>query len=217
MFQYVGSVFSLKKLFYKKVSWLSIWSDDSDFTKVSVIKRGAKILSSKVGRYSRVGIKTSLANATVGNFTAIGPECVIGPGQHPTNYLTTNSIFYKPGNWGFHDDWVEKIDFDETAPICIGNDVWIGRRVSIMNGVTIGDGAVVAANAVVTKDVPPYAIVGGVPAKVIKYRFSQDIIARLIQIEWWNLSDDEILRIKDLFHIPNPTISDIEKYFPNKC
>ena len=84
----------------------------------------------------------------------------------------------------------------------------------IMDGVTISDGAIVATGAVVTKDVPPYAIVGGVPAKVIKYKFSPEIIARLEEIKWWDLPDEKITEVIDLFHIKNPTLEDINKYFP---
>ena len=82
-----------------------------------------------------------------------------------------------------------------------------------MDGVNIGDGAIVAAGAVVTKDVPPFAVVGGVPAKIIKYRYSQEMIERLLEIKWWNLPDEEISKVIDLFHMPNPLVDDIDKYF----
>lgn len=85
-----------------------------------------------------------------------------------------------------------------------------------MDGVNIGDGAIVASGTVVTKDVPPYAIVGGVPAKIIKYRYSKEMIERLLEIQWWNLPDAEIARCIDLFHIPNPTVDDVNKFFPKK-
>ena len=96
-------------------------------------------------------------------------------------------------------------------PIHIGNDVWIGARSIIMDGVSIGDGAIVAAGSVVTKDVPPYAVVGGSPAKIIKYKFSQDIIDRLEEIQWWNLPDEEITKVVDLFHVKNPSLEEIAK------
>ena len=80
----------------------------------------------------------------------------------------------------------------KTGGISIANDVWIGRHAMIMPGVHIADGAIVAAGAIVTKDVPPYAIVGGVPAKLIRYRFSDDVIAKLLAIRWWEWSDEKI-------------------------
>lgn len=84
----------------------------------------------------------------------------------------------------------------------IGNDVWIGANVIILPGVKIGDGAVIAAGAVVTHDVAPYAIVGGVPAKVIKYRFSRDVIAKFLRIKWWDWSIEKIEENIELFYTP---------------
>ena len=83
-----------------------------------------------------------------------------------------------------------------------------------MDGVNIGDGAIVAAGAVVTKDIPPFAVVGGVPAKVIKYRFPQEMIERLEEIKWWDLPDEELTKVIDLFHKPNPSLEDLYRFFP---
>lgn len=82
--------------------------------------------------------------------------------------------------------------WDNKGDIIIGNDVWIGFEAVIMSGVTIGDGAIIGTRAVVTKDVPPYAIVGGVPAKVIRKRFSSDVISELLRLQWWNWSEGKI-------------------------
>lgn len=92
----------------------------------------------------------------------------------------------------------------KNKPVKIGHDVWIGRNVSIMSGVTIGDGAVIATNSHVTKDIPAYAIVGGNPAKVIKYRFDKEVIARLQAMEWWNWSDEKIFNSLDIICAPPP-------------
>lgn len=210
---YLKNFFSLKKIKYKKISLFSFWKGETTFEKTSVLCRGSQLISSHIGKYARVGVNVSLCSTTVGNFSAIGKDSVLGPGQHPTNYLSLNSIFYKRGNWGFHDDWVREISFEESKPINVGGDVWIGRKVMVMNGVTIGDGAIVGACSVVTKDVPPYAIVAGVPAKVIKYRYSQNIIDKLIKIKWWNLSDEEITRRIGVFHKPDLTEDDINVAF----
>jgi acetyltransferase-like isoleucine patch superfamily enzyme len=88
------------------------------------------------------------------------------------------------------------------GPITIGHDVWIGRRAMIMSGVTIGNGAVIGAGAVVTRDVAPYSIVGGVPAKLIRFRFEQPTIDALQRIRWWDWPDDDIRSRVDLFDLP---------------
>lgn len=213
----LGSLFSIKKLTHKNIAINAIWDKKSKFTDYTHLKRGARLVNSTVGKYSRIGINCKIVNTTVGNFTAIGEDTVAGLGQHPTNYLTYHSIFYKKGNWGWHDDWVKYPEgFQENKPITIGNNVWIGTRVVIMDGVTVGDNSIIASGAIVTKDVPPYSIVGGVPAKVIKTLFDEEMRKRLDEIQWWNLPDEEITRCIDLFHIPNPTVEDVNRFFSKK-
>lgn len=158
----------------------------------SKINRKAKIINSKIDKYSIVGVKTIVCYADVGKFCSIAGSSVIGLGSHPTDIISTSPIFYSKHN-GTGYSWVKSDTYSEFKKVIIGNDVWIGARVLIMGGVKIGDGAIIAAGSIVTKDVPPYAIVGGVPAKIIRYRFDEEIISLLKEIEWW-IKDESFLK-----------------------
>lgn len=211
MNHYIKSFFSFKKLTHKNVSMFAVWDSATSFSETAEIRRFTKLKNVKVGRYSRVNPFCSLANTTVGNFTGISYGSDIGLGRHPLNYPSTQLIFYKINN--MRNDWVKPISL-KPKPVVIGNDVWIGIKTIVLDGVTVGDGAVVGAGSVVTKDVPPYAIVGGAPAKIIRYRFSPEIIERLLEIRWWDLSDEMIAKSIDFFHEPEVTLEIIDKYFP---
>ncbi|WP_051234374.1 CatB-related O-acetyltransferase [Flavobacterium denitrificans] len=130
----------------------------------------------------------------IGNFCSIARGTNIQEHNHDINCITSYFIKYRIFNDKYGSDAVSK------GGIEIGNDVWIGTGSTILTGVKIGDGAVIAANAVVTNDIPPYAIVGGTPAKVLKYRFSEEIINELLKIKWWNWEMDKIKTNKDLFY-----------------
>lgn len=124
---------------------------------------------------------------TIGRFTSIGAGFMNVQGVHPLSepFATTSPMFYSL-NKQTSTTFAKKQMFDEMrAPIRIGNDCWIGCRVFANGGLTIGDGAVVLSGAVLTKDVPPYAIVGGVPAKILKYRYDQETIGFLLETKWW--------------------------------
>lgn len=207
----LSSLFSPKKIIFKKVSFLAFWDAKSSFTSKTHLLRFSKLVNVSIGEYSRIGVNCSVTNATIGRFTAIGKDTIIGLGQHPTNYISTNSIFYRKGQ--FHDNWAQPLEnFEESKRIIIGNDVWIGRKCMIMDGVTVNDGAIVAAGAIVTKDVPPYAIVGGVPAKVLKYRFTTDIVDKLLEIKWWNIPDNKMMRYIDKFHAPILSVEELSDF-----
>lgn len=130
---------------------------------------------------------------SIGSFCCIGANVQLGHNEHPLNYLSVSSFFYLDALGWKNDDTPSHNEFWRPKPITIGNDVWIGDNVFVKNGVTIGNGAVIGARSVVTKDVAPYAIVAGVPAKLIRFRFPEDIISRLQKINWWDL-DDHILK-----------------------
>lgn len=211
---YLSSIFSKKRLTCHDVSVLALWNSKTRFDKTSALRKFSKSYNVRIGRYSSIGVSCKLLNVVIGNFTVIARNCDIGLGVHPTDTLTSHSIFYKSKPWKAHLEWKKKMEFGEGKVTHIGNDVWIGAKSTVMDGVSIGDGAIVAAGAVVTKDVPPYAIVGGVPAKVIKYKFSQEIVDRLEEIKWWDLPDEDITKRIDLWHIKNPTLEDINRFFP---
>lgn len=136
----------------------------------------------------------------IGNFVCFGAECVIMMG----------------GNQLHRTDWISAFPFDTRSFVpagdtVIGDGCWIGSRAMIMQGVTLGEGAVVATGAVVTKDVPPYTIVGGVPAKIIKTRFSPEQIDRLLRLNIYALDEKKLLSLRHLFQ--SNDIDALEKYF----
>jgi len=128
-----------------------------------------------------------VVNAELGSFCSIARQVRIGGlGRHPSNWISTHPVFYSAGKQiAISFDILR--EFEEFRPVSIGSDVWVGYRSIVMDGVNVGDGAIVAAGSVVTKDVPAYGIVGGVPAHLIRYRFSPSVIDKLQQWQWWNL------------------------------
>lgn len=139
-----------------------------------------------LGDFTYIGTETRISNAILGKFCSIGPDTAIGLGKHPTRtFVSTHPIFFSV--LGQAQQVVcDRNYFVEFAPINIGNDVWVGARAVVIDGVSIGDGAIVAAGSVVTKNVPPYAIVAGVPAKVVRYRFEPHEVELLLTIKWWD-------------------------------
>lgn len=149
-----------------------------------------------VATYGGICVLNDVSSAIlkIGSFCSIAEEVVFLLGaDHPTDHVSTYPFKYKL----LHSPKLEAIS---KGDIVIGDDVWIGYRVTIMSGIHVGQGAVIAAGSVVTKDVPPYAIVGGVPAKVIKYRFEPETILQLLKVDYSKLSKEEIEKhINDLY------------------
>jgi acetyltransferase-like isoleucine patch superfamily enzyme len=168
-------------------------SRDSSFGKNIKIFKNSRLNSCHVESYTYIGNDCSLSRTIIGSFVSIGPELIAGIGSHPTSYFSTYPGFYsKDVSGSFWFGRNHEFMNIENKEVIIESDVWIGARVTILGGVKIGVGAIVAAGAVVTKDVPPYSIVGGVPAKLIKYRFSDDIIFKLVQTRWWQSSEEDL-------------------------
>lgn len=172
------------------------------FSEYNVLHKNTNLARTKLGRFTYV-TAASISDATIGQFCSIGPGTKIGGfGRHPVEWATTHPVFYST-NKQAGISFVDTDQFEESArPVAIGNDVWIGANVLILDGITVGDGAIIAAGAVVTHDVDPYAIVGGVPARVIRYRFSPIVIGRFLQLKWWDWPEDELRRRAAQFRMP---------------
>jgi acetyltransferase-like isoleucine patch superfamily enzyme len=156
------------------------------------ILSGTIVNNCKIKKYSYIGRNSLIQNANVGAYCSIANDVCIGLGRHPKENFSTSPLFYRVKNTFKVSVVALDLNFDEYSPITIGNDVWIGARVILVDGVTIGDGAIVAANSVVTKDVPAYAIVAGVPAKIVSYRFDKNKIKDLLNSKWWDLPIKQI-------------------------
>jgi virginiamycin A acetyltransferase len=142
------------------------------------------------GRYSKL--------KSIGAFSSIGADVKIVGMSHPHQYVTTSPVLYAK-KFGLRKDDLDLLDFENPEwDIHIGNDIYLGQNVMILPGVKIGDGAIVGAGSLVSKDVPNYAIAAGVPARVIRYRFTPEIIASLEKIRWWEWEDEKIISNMDL-------------------
>lgn len=158
--------------------------------KTAKVCTGSNCIDVQMGRYSYMGKNNSVANAKIGAFCSIASYCAIGGGAHPIDMVSTSPIFYAGKNiFGRN---FGNIRTELNRPVVIGNDVWIGENAFINDGLTIGDGAIIGAHSVVTRDVPPYAIVAGAPAKLIRYRFTEDKVEKLLDIKWWDWSEEEL-------------------------
>ena len=161
------------------------------FEKRVTIEQGSHIQCSHIGKYTYINKYCLIDKSTesIGRFCSIAYNVRIGLGSHPVDWISTHSFVYDK-KYGFN----TKNRFVSNEKTIVGNDVWIGANATILNGVTIGDGAIIGAHSLVTKDVEPYSIVVGVPAKVIRYRFDKDTIQKLLAIKWWNWQDDLIMK-----------------------
>lgn len=175
------------------------------------IYESVEVMHTEIGRGSYVGPRSSLNRCKIGRYCSIGPEVMVLPGLHPLDgRLSTHPCFYSTQQQsGF--TYVDRQSFDEMAyldsenrfVVEIGSDVWIGGRVVILGGVKIGHGAVIAAGSVVTKDVDAYSIVGGIPAKHIRYRFDESKREECLRECWWEQDETWITSNLEKFENPN--------------
>ena len=174
---------------------------NSELNKPVSVNKASRIYGSSIGRYTYVARDCLIQNTEIGRFCSIADGCSIGMPSHPTDMMSTSPVFLEGRNPLRAN--LASFRYENCPRTVIGNDVWIGTDAKIKSGLSIGDGAIIAAGAVVTKDVEPYAIVGGVPAKTIRYRFPKETIELLLNKKWWELSDGEISAAANEFNSKN--------------
>lgn len=208
----------LKKEKNLEFNWGVIISKSSIFEGTNTFYADSEIYSSFIGYGTYISEKSFLQDIRIGRFCSIGPNLKCIYGNHPTSkFVSTHPAFFstrKQVNLSF----VSENKFEEFSKdpnnlkdysIKVGNDVWISANVTILDGVIIGDGAIIAANSLVNKNVEPYTIVGGIPAKPIKKRFTENEIEFLLKFEWWNKPQNWIKENSEKF----TDIEDFKKEF----
>jgi acetyltransferase-like isoleucine patch superfamily enzyme len=152
----------------------------------SAVYKYARLRNCSLGDFSYIARDSQVHHATIGKFCCVGPQVLIGLGEHPSkDFVSSHPMFYSEIGQA-NPVIVSKSLFNEYPQTTIGHDVWIGARAIIRSGISIGNGAIIAAGAVVTKDVEPFSIVGGVPARHLRYRFTPEEITQLEKVLWWD-------------------------------
>jgi acetyltransferase-like isoleucine patch superfamily enzyme len=177
--------------------------------KNAYIGTGSNCINVMMGRYSYMGKNNSVNGAKIGSFCSIASYCAIGGNGHNPSMVSTSPVFMTGRN--VFRKSLAKNPIIESKIVNIGNDVWIGEGVFIKDGISIGDGAIIGAHSVVTKNVEPYAVVAGAPARLIRYRFIQEEVDFLLKIKWWNFPEEQLVKFAPTFL----SIKEFIQYYEN--
>lgn len=186
---FIKNVFALPQRLFTHIAVLCVLQE-TKIDSTAAICSGVKFYRGKIGKYSYIGNNSFVIDTDIGNFTSISTDCYIGGTSHPIDWVSTSPVFHKWDN--IMKKNFSRHEFDIFKRTKIGNDVWIGNRVMIKAGITIGDGAVIGMGSVVTRDIGPYEIWAGNPARLLRKRFSDEMITRLSKSAWWNWEDEKI-------------------------
>jgi len=178
---------------------------NSAIHKTSIVYAGSQLVNVEVGRYCDIGYDNTIINVKIGSFCAFGKNIIIGGANHSVNWVSISTVFNSN-----KDDLNKKFSrhsFSLESITKVGNDVWIGDNVIIKAGVTINNGAIVGIGSIVTKDIPPYEIWAGNPAKFIRKRFTENEIIELEKMQWWDWDDKKIDQYAPFFTNPSALIN----------
>jgi len=179
------------------------YSDIGDYV---AINRGNLISASRIGLATYTGHNTTIKNTQIGKFCCLSWNLSLGGKNH--NYRAVTS--YPEYHFNRIINGRSEIIISNLPDTVIGNDVWIGSNANVLRGVVVGDGAVIGASAIVTRNVPPYAIVAGNPARIIKYRFDDNIICELLELKWWDFDLKDIKEMRNFLE-NEPTYDQIKE------
>lgn len=182
---------------------------NSSLGKFVTIFTNVQILNSQIGNHTFVQSNSVIINTKVGKFCSIAADVRIGLGRHPISFVSSHPAFHSVGQ-PIQKTYSDKDYFEPFKETMVGNDVWIGVGVKIIDGCNIGTGSIIGAGAVVTKDVPPYAIVAGVPAKIMRYRFEPKICQELLESAWWDFSEEQLKMLASKFRNPIDFLNSIK-------